>query len=83
MDKALSVPEWVKLIPADAIPVFCFGADTLDNDLERASHWLVEFFGAGELIVIRGNVDIYAIAVHDGVSAEGASWAMEGRTHDR
>ena len=28
-------PEWVKLIPANSIPVFCFAPETPDRDIER------------------------------------------------
>lgn len=71
-------PEWVKLIPADSIPVFCFSTNTLDQDVERMHLQLVEFFGERKVLTIRGDVQIYAIADPATVSTEGASWAMEG-----
>ena len=55
-------PEWVKLIPADSIPVFCFAPETLDRDLERYKLQLQYFFGERKVLVIRGDVEIYAIA---------------------
>ena len=72
-------PEWVKLIPADSIPVFCFPADILHSDLEYAREYLTEFFGERKFLVIRSNeVQIFAIANSASVSTEGAAWAMEG-----
>ncbi len=55
-------PEWVKLIPADSIPVFCFAPETYDQDLERYGDQLRAFFGERKVLAIRGVVDIYAIA---------------------
>ncbi len=58
----LPKPEWVKLIPADSIPVFCFAPETYDQDLERYGDQLRAFFGERKVLAIRGVVDIYAIA---------------------
>ncbi len=55
-------PEWVKLIPASSIPVFCFSLETLDNELERCRTELRAFFGDRKVLAIRGDVQIYAIA---------------------
>ncbi len=55
-------PEWVKLIPANSIPVFCFAPETLDRDIERYKLQLQYFFGERKVFVIRGDVQIYAIA---------------------
>ncbi len=79
MDK-IPTPEWVKLIPADAIPVFCFNENTTERDFERAAVMLKSFFGEGKFLAIRGDVQISAIT-EQGVSVEGASWAMEGAAH--
>lgn len=76
-----SVPpiEYVKLIPADSIPVFCFNENLLDSDMESVRQELQRFFGKRKFLAIRaGDMQIYAIADRDSVSAEGASWAMEG-----
>lgn len=73
-------PEWVKLIPAGAIPVFCLSPDTLDQDVHRVGEELRAFFGEHKVLVIRGEVEIYAIVDQCGVSTEGASWAMEAST---
>lgn len=54
-------PEWVKLIPANSIPVFCFAPDTLDDDLYRYAQELRAFFAPRKVLTIRGNVDIKAI----------------------
>ncbi len=62
MNNDLPTPEWVKLIPADSIPVFCFAIDTTDADLEYIGAELRAFFGVRKVLVIRGDVDIYAIA---------------------
>lgn len=71
-------PEWVKLIPANSIPVFCLPVDTLDSDMERVRVELKRFFGDRKVLAIRsGEVQIYAIADRPGVSTEGAAWAME------
>ncbi len=61
-DIELPKPEWVKLIPADSIPVFCFAPETYDQDLERYGDQLRAFFGERKVLAIRGVVDIYAIA---------------------
>ncbi len=62
MGNDFPMPEWVKLIPADSIPVFCFAPETLDMDLVRTGEYLHNFFGERKVLVIRGVVDIYAIA---------------------
>lgn len=54
-------PEWVKLIPANSTPVFCFAPDTLDGDLYRYAEELRAFFAPRKVLVIRGDVDIKAI----------------------
>lgn len=54
-------PEWVKLIPANSIPVFCFAPETLDGDFERCALELRAFFAPRKVLVMRGNVDIKAI----------------------
>ena len=55
-------PEWVKLIPANTIPVFCLANEITDWELERIGTELRAFFGDRKILVIRGDVDIYAIA---------------------
>ena len=70
--------EWVKLIPADSIPVFCFPESITNSDLHHASDVLLQFFGERKCLVVRGCVEVCAIADSPSVSAEGASWAMEG-----
>lgn len=62
MTNDIPKPEWVKLIPADSIPVFCFPNGTLDVEFERAAESLTKFFGKGRVLVIRGDVEISAIA---------------------
>ncbi len=74
------MPEWVKLIPAGSIPVFCFSPETFDQEVHRAREQLRDFFGARKVLVIRGDVQIYAIADQSGVSTEGASWAIEAQS---
>ena len=54
--------EWVKLIPADSIPVFCFGLDTTHLELDRVTYRLGVFFGDRKFLTIRGIDQIYAIA---------------------
>ncbi len=59
----LPKPEWVKLIPADSIPVFCFNENLLDRDMAIICEQLKEFFGDREFLAMRGgDVQIYAIA---------------------
>ncbi len=70
-------PEWIKLIPADSIPVFCFAPDTLDRDLAHYAEELFEFFGSRKVLVIRGNVDIYAIADPASVGTEDVPFVMK------
>ena len=73
-------PEWVKLIPADSIPVFCFSDDLLMADMEQIRAELKRFFGERKFLAIRaGDVQIYAIADQPSVSTEGSSWAMEAK----
>ena len=56
-------PEWVKLIPADSIPVFCFNENILDRDMAIIAEQLKEFFGDRKFLAMRGgDVRIYAIA---------------------
>lgn len=77
----LPVPEWVKLIPTDSIPVFCFSENVLNGDMEHIRAELTRFFGERKFMAIHGgDVQIYAIADSASVSTEGASWAMEGGT---
>jgi len=76
-----SIPpiEWVKLIPTDSIPVFCFSEDLLTSDMEHIRAELRHFFGERKFLAIRGSVvQIYALTDRDSVSTEGAAWAMEG-----
>ena len=55
--------EWVKLIPADSIPVFCLSDLTLDVEVVRIRGQLREFFGERKFLVIRASeVQIYALA---------------------
>lgn len=62
----MPTPEWVKLIPADSIPVFCLNENVLDQDIIRISAQLADFFGERKFLVIRsGDVQIYAIANQD------------------
>ncbi len=62
-ERPMPTPEWVKLIPADSIPVFCLSPEVLDMDIERIRHELAKFFGKRKFLVIRsGDVQIYAIA---------------------
>lgn len=62
-ERPMPMPEWVKLIPADSIPVFCLSPEVLDHDMERIRHELADFFGARKFLIIRsGDVQIYAIA---------------------
>jgi len=78
-ERPMPMPEWVRLIPADSIPVFCLNENVVDADVFRIREQLADFFGDRKFLVIRsGDVQIYAIADRDGVSTEGASWAMEG-----
>lgn len=56
-------PEWVKLIPANSIPVFCFPPETPDYELERVATELRMFFAPRKVLVVRGIVDIQAIIV--------------------
>ena len=65
MTNDIPKPEWVKLIPADSIPVFCFSIEASDYDLERIGEQLRAFFGDRKVLIMRGNVDMYAIADHD------------------
>ena len=59
-------PEWVKLIPADSIPVFSFNENLLDSDFEIVTEQLKEFFGDRKILVIRGgDVEIYAIKMEE------------------
>ena len=56
------IPEWVKLIPADSIPVFCFNENLLDSDMAIICDQLKEFFGERKFLAMRGGaVQIYAI----------------------
>jgi len=78
-----SIPpiEWVKLIPADSIPVFCFSEDLLMSDMDHIHAELRHFFGERKFLAIRGSiVQIYAFTERDSVSTEGAAWATEGQT---
>ncbi len=62
MENTFPKPEWVKLIPADSIPVFCFNENILDRDMDIISELLKEFFGDRKFLAIRGgHVEIYAI----------------------
>ena len=65
-NRPLTQTKWVKLIPADSIPVFCLSPEVLDMDMVRIREELAEFFGARKFLVIRsGDVQIYAIADPD------------------
>ncbi len=56
-------PEWVKLIPADSIPVFCFPIHVTDQDWVHICTELERFFGKGRVLAIRGDdVQITALA---------------------
>ncbi len=58
-----SKPEWVKLIPADSIPVFCFALDTTDYDLDRIGAELRAFFKDRKVLVLRGDVDVLRLRI--------------------
>ena len=54
--------EWVKLIPADSIPVFCFASKTPDADLEHIGMQLRRVLGDRKFMITNADVQIYAIA---------------------
>jgi hypothetical protein len=71
-------PEYVKLIPADCIPVFCFSDHVTVNDMYIIREELHRFFGDRKVLAIRASdMQIYGISTSIGVSTEGAAWAAE------
>jgi len=56
-------PEWVKLIPANSIPVFCFKRYVSEADMAMIIDQLKACFGTRKFLVFRGGeVQIEAIA---------------------